>query len=165
MVMAWAFAWQKELPEDERYYVEAAELDSLKTANHLLNSNVPILFDEVRLTDRTKFQHMSPDQIKSLLCVEQPSTARARETNAVLHALAPRVFTSNAETLEEFVGGRNAADMFAIRKKCWVFRLREPFVPAESPHSRPELPERQEALDAALERMQEVFPKAAPWKA
>ena len=67
--------------------------------------------------------------MKILVDVAGGGTLRCRNFNLRLDAETPRIFTSNAMSLESFCGlADGSTDLLAIRKRCFVFGLSAPGV-------------------------------------
>ena len=129
MCYTWAMGLQSDgTPEEERYFVETSEVDSLKSVQRSLLRDTPIYFEECSFSDSCQFQHMSPNIMKLLLQIYAGGNVRARNHNVYLPPGAPRVFSSNAFGLEQFTGLKaynpsDARELVAVRKRCFVFQV------------------------------------------
>lgn len=125
--LQWSVALQhivEKCPLENVTFVECNEIDSLKTAQDVMGPNVPLLLDEVDLRDAAQLQFMSPSVAKLLLSVSESATLRARHFNVRLFPRQPRIFTSNAAGLKDWIPQEfSPVDTAAIAKRVFVFRL------------------------------------------
>jgi hypothetical protein len=101
-------------------------LDILREAKAQLSVGSPILFDEVRFSDVVQVQYLSEDTLKALLDVRTGGQIHLRANDASFVPNQVRIWTSNAETLEDFMQGasrqvfRGVSIPDTVRRRCWV---------------------------------------------
>ena len=104
----------------------AKTLDILREAKAQLSVGSPILFDEVRFSDVIQVQYLSEDTLKALLDVRAGGQIHLRANDATFVPNQVRIWTSNAETLEDFMQGatrqvfQGISIPDTVRRRCWV---------------------------------------------
>ena len=92
------------LPHSHAKVVVVSTIDILR--NQQLQRGCVLLFDEFHVSDRDQIQYLSEHGLKGLLCPAMQGTLRARNTDVVIPAGIPRVFTTNSRSGLEWCGAR-----------------------------------------------------------
>ena len=101
-------------------------LDILREAKSEMAAGSPILFDEVRFADVVQVQYLSEDSLKALLDVRAGGNIHLRNNDATFVPNQVRMWTSNAETLDDFMQGssrkifRGESIPDTVRRRAWL---------------------------------------------
>ena len=133
----------------EPYYIKVSSCDGLADAHrdHLMDANIPILFDEVRPgRPQGSRKPMDVENLKKITEVTSSTTLEARFRDIQLNYPQPRIFTFNGQspgdwhdaiprelwsmTLEARL--RMGSDALAVVKRTAWAHVRENLVPADA---------------------------------
>jgi len=116
----------------------ARTFDILREAKSQMAVASPILFDEVRFSDVVQVQYLSEDGLKALLDVRAGGQIHLRHNDATFAPNQVRVWTSNADSMEEFLQGsdrkifKNETVPETVRRRCWVCIVKERLLKPEA---------------------------------
>ena len=88
---------------DRAFFVKVGTSDALRKCGPLLKEGIPILLDDVTPSNARGTRGAMPiDEIKHLTNVRSAEVVDARNSDIVLFAQQPRIFTSNAQSPREW---------------------------------------------------------------
>ena len=139
-----ALRLQTNAPPEERFFLKVGQLDALHEARSLLREYVPVVVDD--WTPSADTRRPSPDTVKKITDVTNPSTVQARFKDPTFARSQPRVFSSNASTPAAWLAGlpqdlaatdpasltRLDPHLLAVLKRCAFCVVSGPMVPEET---------------------------------
>ena len=166
LAVEWAKAYNQvmQLPQEDAVVVFSNTLDVAKEVK--FKPGYVWVIDEVNPSDPTQAIHMSDNMMKVLLAPTAPGSIRCRNADLSLPPGVPRIFTGNAETVQEWCGHRVKWSE-PIQRKSVVFMIKSPLVP-DSWRNENALADDDEPNDAAAvarelrEGVGRIFPDAPP---
>ena len=121
-------------PPGDAVFGEAKTIDILKNLD--MSGIQGVVIDDLKLCDLTQAQHLSEDSIKSLFDIQDGGTVHCRHFDLHFPPFMPRIFTTNAESMDDWICGKWNARRFesvakTVRRRCFYFQITEPFTTDE----------------------------------
>jgi hypothetical protein len=118
----WAKSYAPTFNINSAYYIYTRTIEGLKRVKTEMQAGVPILCDEINLSDDTQIQYLSEDGLKQLLDITSMADLRARNENVTIYPNQPLLMTANADSIQAWLGGR-ATECLPIMRRFWCCQL------------------------------------------
>lgn len=106
-------------------------LDELRSYTAQMEQGAPIVFDDTKFSDSAQIQYMSDDMLKCCLDVRAGGAVRTRNVNVRFRPQQVRVWSANADSIEEFFcgdGERVPKVVETALRRVWILNLKKPLI-------------------------------------
>jgi hypothetical protein len=114
---------------DSAYFIFAQTIDTIRENQSLMKPGVPVLLDDIDPDNRSQIIYSDLSMWKSILQVSNPSQNRARNVDLKWAARQPKVLTSNADSVDEWISKIDArglpAHKLAVKMRVAELRVSE----------------------------------------